>query len=95
MKENRGKYVWGMKSDGRLELDFFFFHLYIGGRSQIILKSLSLKPELFPKLRIAGKEEDWDITIAAGHNFVGVLKGFGNRSKEQVVWVLFCSFRTV
>lgn len=56
---------------------------------------MSLKLELLPKMRIAGKEEDWDIGITAGHSFVGLLKGFGNGNKEQVVWVLVCSFRTI
>lgn len=43
---------------------------------------MSLKPELLPKMRIGGKEEDRDINITAGQSFVGLLKGFGNRNKE-------------
>jgi len=47
-------------------------------------------------MTIAGKEEDFGISSTAGrHSSGGLLKDFGNRKKEQLVHVLFCSFRTV
>lgn len=74
----------------------------VGGRIQIILSSVSLKPEPLLQLSITEEEEAWDISITDSHSSVGLWKDFGdgNRFYNPFSWrygyfslILLC-FRT-